>query len=43
VHAIDDFFIAIVEYLYVAPKKIADFQKRLEVLRGIEDEEGGSA
>jgi hypothetical protein len=42
VRAIDDFFIVIVEYLYVAPKKIADFQKRLEALRGIEDEEAGN-
>jgi hypothetical protein len=32
--AIDDFFIAILEYLYVAPEKIADFQKRLAVLSG---------
>jgi hypothetical protein len=32
--AIDDFFIAILEYLYVAPEKIADFQKRIAVLSG---------
>jgi hypothetical protein len=36
VRAIDDFFTAIVEYLYVAPKKIEDFQKRLQALKGLE-------
>ena len=43
VRAIDDFFVAIVEYLYVAPKKIADFQKRLQALKGIEQEPEQSA
>ena len=38
VRAIDDFFTAIVEYLYVAPRKIADFQKRLQALKGIDDD-----
>jgi hypothetical protein len=33
VRAIDEFFNAIVEYLYVSPKKIADFRRRLEVLK----------
>jgi len=36
VRAIDDFFVAILEYLYVAPQKIADFQKRLQALKEIE-------
>lgn len=39
VHAIDDFFLAIVEYLYVAPKKIAEFQRRLDALKGMEGRE----
>jgi hypothetical protein len=38
VPAIDDFFMAIVEYLYVAPKKITDFQKRLQALKAIDDQ-----
>jgi Domain of unknown function (DUF4145) len=33
VRIIDEFFIAIVEYLYISPKKIAEFRKRLEVLQ----------
>jgi hypothetical protein len=37
VRAIDDFFLAIIEYLYVAPQKIADFQQRLQALKGIEN------
>jgi hypothetical protein len=38
VRAIDDFFIALLEYLYVAPKKIADFQNRLKAIEDIKDE-----
>ena len=40
VRAIDDFFKAIVEYLYIAPKRIADFQKRLQALEGLDVKPG---
>lgn len=30
VHSIDEFFRAVVEYIYVAPSKLADFKKSLE-------------
>ena len=40
VRAIDDFFKAIVEYLYIAPKRIADFQKRLQSLEGLDVKPG---
>jgi hypothetical protein len=32
VSAIDEFFLAVIEYLYIAPQKIAGFQKRLAAL-----------
>jgi hypothetical protein len=35
VRAIDDFFTAIVEYLYVAPRKIADFQNAYRPSKGL--------
>jgi hypothetical protein len=38
VRAIDDFFMAVIEYLYIAPRRISDFERRL---RGVDD--GNSA
>jgi len=33
VYALDEFFRAIVEYVYVAPQKVREFRKQLEALR----------